>query len=73
MDTGWKTPSESGYPDPPVPANEVLYYNGAKVVSISGEAFYWLSNHWVSKGFIPGGVTPVLGTTWGAVKAKYKK
>lgn len=72
-DPGWKTLAERGLPEPPITVGTVLFYNAQKVVSTSGEAFYWLSDHWVAKGSIPGGTIAVQPETWTGVKEKYRK
>lgn len=73
LDAGWSTAKAWNQHDPPVPGDQILYYGGSKAVTTSGELFSWVGNQWVSFGFIPGGAVSVSPTTWGVVKAKYKK
>ncbi len=70
--TGWQTLSEVSDHEPPVPANQVLYYYYQLVVTTSGEAYAWVGGAWVSRGFIPGGSTPAQSISVGQLKAKYR-
>ena len=72
QNAGWKTPAQASFQDPPVPASQVLYYNGYSVVSTSGEAFSENGSGWTSFGIIPGGPTPTIKTSFGQLKARYR-
>ncbi len=71
-ETGWKSPSQVGSPEPPVPASQVVAYNNKRVVTTAGEGFYESGGSWVSVGLIPGGPTPVTSQSFGQLKAKYR-
>lgn len=67
----WETLAERGIPDPPVPVNQVLFFDGLHTVTTDGEAFTW-SGTWRSVGFVPGGATSVHQQTFGQVKTQYR-
>jgi hypothetical protein len=71
---GWKELPGLGLDLPPVPKNTIVSYsrNGGTTVTESGEGWQKVSGTWVSLGFLPG-VTGVENTSWGAVKARYRK
>jgi hypothetical protein len=71
---GWKELPWGGLDLPPVPKNTIVSYsrNGSITITDSGEGWRRVSGVWESLGFLPG-VTGVENTSWGAVKARYRK
>lgn len=67
----WKPVSSSDLP--PVPPSEIIYFYAGNAITASGEG--WTTQNgdgWRSIGFIPGGPTPAVQSSWGAVKARYR-
>jgi hypothetical protein len=69
---GWKELPFGLLTLPPVPTTSLVAYSNGFAVTDSGEGWQRQSGVWVSLGFLPG-VTGVENTSWGAVKAKYRK
>lgn len=70
---GWQ-PLTPGYrPAPPVPTSQVLWYlQDGRLVTVSGEGFWWNGSGWTSVGTIPGGPTQATQESWGQLKARYR-
>lgn len=64
---GWKLV----FSDTPVPASQILCFSNGTFVTTSGEGYIW-ANEWVPVGPVPGGPTPTIKTSFGALKAKYR-
>jgi hypothetical protein len=68
MDAGWHYVGFNS----PVPASEVAFMlSRDRIIDTSGNGWTWW-NGWTNRGPAPGGPTPVIQESFGALKARYR-
>jgi hypothetical protein len=69
---GWRQLPYASITLPPVPASSLVNYSsGFLAITDSGEGWGKVGGVWTNLGPVP--TTPTLQSTWGGVKAKYRK
>jgi hypothetical protein len=59
---------------PPVPVSSLAAFSSAngRAITDKGEGWVRVSGVWESRGFVPGGPTPVKQESWGELKRRYR-